>query len=240
MRNRGKHPKDLGSFDAKGIKKLQTAIVDAIYLLEKAYTQKSIWQLVGNRYRLNERQRKALMRMACSDTQRAERLSKVLSHQQLQGETLFIDGYNIIISLECAYSNAILLKGHDTCIRDIASLHGTYKSVQATETVLNQMIAFQKAAGLKKIHWYFDKPVSNSGKLKQFLLEKAKENKVDWSVELVNDPDAILKETEGIIATADAVILDCCKQWFNLTSFLLVEMDYPDLPKPVEIILSSQ
>ena len=32
----------------------------------------------------------------------------------------------------------------------------------------------------------------------------------------MQDPDSILSETDRIVATADSIILDRCREWFNL------------------------
>ena len=38
----------------------------------------------------------------------------------------------------------------------------------------------------------------------------------DWDVELVDSPDAVLKASREIVATADSAILDRCGSWLNL------------------------
>ena len=37
-----------------------------------------------------------------------------------------------------------------------------------------------------------------------------------WQVELVPNPDEVLAASADVIVTADSVILDRCRQWFNL------------------------
>jgi hypothetical protein len=76
-------------------------------------------------------------------------------------------------------------------------------------TVLGQL-------GVGHCHWLFDRPVSNSGRIRSVVLETAAERGADWSVELVDDPDPILGSSSEIIATADSEILDGGPRWLNL------------------------
>jgi hypothetical protein len=46
--------------------------------------------------------------------------------------------------------------------------------------------------------------------------ETAAQHGWNWAVELVNDPDAVLRESPEIVATADSAVLDRCGRWFNL------------------------
>ena len=46
--------------------------------------------------------------------------------------------------------------------------------------------------------------------------ETARTRGWDWTVELVNDPDAVLRASAEIVATADSAVLDRCGRWFNL------------------------
>jgi hypothetical protein len=71
--------------------------------------------------------------------------------------------------------------------------------------------------------WYLDQPVSNSGRLKQLLLEIASAQKWTWRVELAPNPDAVLAATPDIIATADSVVLNRCARWMNLAREVVCE-----------------
>ena len=86
------------------------------------------------------------------------------------------------------------------------------------------MIAtFFKKAKAEKLVWVFDKPVSNSGRIKQMILDFAKENHLNWEVELEFNPDKFLGENAEITVSSDAWILDHCRNWFNLAGYLIDE-----------------
>jgi hypothetical protein len=72
-----------------------------------------------------------------------------------------------------------------------------------------------------RVGWLFDRPVSNSGRIRSLVLQIAAEHAYDWSVDLVNNPDRLLTESQEIIATADSAILDAGARWFNLARHVI-------------------
>ena len=68
---------------------------------------------------------------------------------------------------------------------------------------------------MNRCDWYLDAPVSNSGRLKTILLQTASERDWVFDVQIVPSPDQVLTASTEIIATADSVVLDGCRCWFN-------------------------
>jgi hypothetical protein len=62
----------------------------------------------------------------------------------------------------------------------------------------------------------FDRPVSNSGRIRGLVLQTAAEQSQDWSVDLVENPDPLLKQSADIVASADSAVLDSGAIWLNL------------------------
>jgi hypothetical protein len=69
---------------------------------------------------------------------------------------------------------------------------------------------------VRHARWFFDRPVSNSGRIGALVRQTAAERSLDWSAELVDNPDPILKHSVELVATADSAILDAGPPWFNL------------------------
>ena len=220
-RNRGKHPNDDKLFNQKWRPILKEAVIDLSYLLTKGYGINSALQLVGNRYRLNTRQQKALMRLSANRTKLAQRQAKALSPTLLQGRTVQIDGFNLLILLESALSGAYIFKCLDQTYRDISSVHGSYKRVTKSEEAIIMVGQTLADLAVTKVQWLLDAPVSNSGRLKTKLLEIATIHNFPWEVQLVNNPDADLVISQEIVITSDAWILDGCQTWFNLGAYLI-------------------
>lgn len=178
-------------------------------------------QLVGNRYRLNSRQRHALRRMSASDECIKLRQAKTCSTDDLLQGDIEIDGFNLLILLENALSGAYLFKCRDGTYRDISSVHGSYKRVAKTEAAI--MLVGEALSRLqpKTVRWYFDRPVSNSGRLKDWLLQISQEQGWDWEVNLVFSPDKKLVHSGAIVISSDALVLDKTSQWFNFAAHLI-------------------
>ena len=109
----------------------------------------------------------------------------------------------------------------DTTCRDIAGIHGSYRKVAETLPALDRLATVLARLGIGRCHWLFDRPVSNSGRIRAIVLETARERGENWSVDLVDDPDPILARSANIVATADTAILDSGPSWLNLTRIVI-------------------
>jgi len=219
--HRGPHPADAKLFAENKISDLRSALRDFSFLLTKGYAEKSALKLVGDRFSLTERQRLAIMRSACSDQQLASRNERRVSIENLTGQPIAIDGYNILITIEAAMSGGVIFKGRDGCLRDLASIHGTYRKVTETIPAVQLIGGFLKEIGVTKVLWLLDSPVSNSGRLKTLIGELAQKNDWDYEIRLLFSPDAELTKTDSIVASSDSVVLDGCKIWTNLAAEII-------------------
>ena len=219
--HRGPHPADVKLFAPNAIGDLQLATADFSLLLTKGYADKSALKLVCDKFSLTERQRLAVMRSACSNQHLASRNQRCIAIENLVGQGIAIDGYNVLITVEAAMSGACVFKGRDGCFRDLASIHGTYRKVTETIPALQLIGEFLKENSVNEATWLLDRPVSNSGRLKTLIGELARDNNWNWEIELLFSPDAELKKTDLIVATSDSVVLDACKRWANLATEII-------------------
>jgi hypothetical protein len=221
-RNRGKDPHDEELFgSAKEREKLLLALEDMYYLLSKDYPPRSTLALVGNRYRLRQRQILALQGMACSAQDIENRKQKELPADSIRGKTIYLDGFNVVIILETLLSGGYVFKGLDGCYRDISSVHGSYKRVKQTEEVLIIAGKAFQELGAEQVIWLFDAPVSNSGRIKSLCYEIAEEHGFALDIYLDNAPDKFLVAEDRLVVSSDAWILNNCSSWFNLISFII-------------------
>lgn len=214
--HRGPHPDDFERFGPKAHEALRQAAADLCWLLNRGYATPSSLKLVGDRYQLCARQRIAVARCVCSDAAAARREAHRVDLDRLQGQPLWIDGYNVLTTVEAALAGGVILAARDGAYRDMASMHGSYRKVDETVPALRLIGRLLAAAGVSECRWLFDRSVSNSGRLKQIMETLAASENWPWTVALVDDPDPLLSTTSQIVATADSVILDACGAWFNL------------------------
>jgi hypothetical protein len=202
---------------------LRQATRDLSWLLTRGYAVTSAVELVGNRYSLTRRQRIAIGRCACSDESVRRRQQHRVEPQALAGQELWLDGYNVLIALEAALGGAVILRGRDDCYRDMANIYARYREVAETLPALRLIGRFTQQWAARRCCWWLDRPVSNSGRLKQVILAAAATAGWDWQVELVHDPDQVLKGSDQIVATSDSAILDVCGRWLNLAQLAIRE-----------------
>lgn len=210
---RGYSINDEREFGNIALEKLYKAGNDICYLINHGYNIKSASVFVGNHYLLSERQRLALVRAISSTEDIQIRKSKEIDNSEQS--VVNIDGFNTIITLEVALSGSVLLKCMDGTIRDLAGLGGSYRLIDKTQSVIMILGDILEKSKIKKAVFYLDAPVSNSGRLKQLILELLNEFSFDTQVEIINNVDDILETLDNVI-TSDAIILDKCKSWINL------------------------
>jgi hypothetical protein len=219
--HRGPDPRDDDAFGTAALPALRQGVHDLSWLLTRGYAIVSAVKLVGDRWSLTERQRLAMRRAACAEDARAGRLARRVTADQVEGREILIDGFNVVTTVEAALGGGVVLCCRDQTYRDVAGVHGTYRQVAETMPALEligQTLADLNPAG---VHWLFDRPVSNSGRIRGILVETAEREGWNWSVELVDNPDTALKAFADIVATADSAILDRCASWLNLAQIVI-------------------
>ena len=214
--HRGAHPKDNDLFDASTGPVLRRATGDLCWLLGRGYATPSSLKLVGDRYSLVERQRTAVGRCASSDESIRQRRRHEIAPADLRGRELWLDGYNVLTSVEAALGGGVILLARDGCCRDMASMHGSYRKVAETVPALRLLGETLAQWGTGPCRWLLDRPVSNSGRLKTTMLDVAAGAGWDWQVDLEMDPDPVLSQTDRVVATCDSAILDTGVSWVNL------------------------
>jgi len=209
---------DYKIFSPPQILKLKTAQEELRFLLDRGYPIKSAMTFVGNHHQLTVRQALAVTRATSSRASLELRQKKRLAPEALAGRTVYIDGFNLIITLEVALSDGMLFVGQDGCIRDLAELRGSYRLIPQTSKAIELIHDALTKLNAGKAVIYLDQPVSNSGRLKEKIYE------INWpisvDVEIVRSPDALLKKLPCVV-TGDSVILDECESWFNMTAHIL-------------------
>jgi hypothetical protein len=220
-RHRGPHPEDERLFAPQWVPIMRRAVEELSWLLTRDYPSSAASKLVGDRYAMTERQRWAVARASCADASRTGRIAKRLWPEQVSGQPIAIDGFNLIIILETALSGGVVLRGRDGAFRDLSSIHGTYRAVQETDRAIRLVAAALAPLAPGPVRWLFAQPVSNSGRLAARLRDLGTELGLPWTAEVVMDPDRILAVTTDVVVTADSAVLDRAGAWLNLTELVL-------------------
>ncbi len=220
-KHRGAHPDDRKLFAADQLPPLRTAVSELSWLLTRGYTMKAALKLVGDRYTLTDRQRLAVSRAACSDQSKERRAATLISTEAAAGEDLIVDGFNLIITIEAALSGGLLMICRDGCIRDLSSVHGSYRSVNETDGALDLIGKSIASLQPTSAAWVLDRPISNSGRLAKRIRDVALQKEWNWSVEVVFNPDAEISASDRIVISSDSHVLDESARWLNLNRCLI-------------------
>ena len=210
---RGYMPSDDKEFIDQ-IEKLREAGEELYYLINRGYQIKPASTFVGNHHLLSERQRLALVRSISPKGSIEERVEKEV--HELKDSIVYIDTFNTVITLEIAFSGSTLLYCMDGTIRDLAGLRGTYRIIDKTDMAVESIRKVLEAEDVKEAHFLIDAPISNSGRLSSKIEDMFEKSPVEAVCEVINDVDKNLYGKENVM-TSDAIILDNCVSWFNLT-----------------------
>ena len=218
-RHRGPHPSDASLFAPEKLPALREAVADLSWLRGRGYGDDGAIKLVGDRYQLRERARIAIGRCAASEHDATARRARRTTVDRIAPEPLTLDGFNVLVTGEAALSGGVILRGRDGALRDLASVHGTYRRVEETEVVIAALV--DVLAHVPRTTWLLDRPVSNSGRLAARLRDACPA----WQVELVDAVDPVLAKTPGVIATSDSWILDRGGAWVDLPAAIIAARD---------------
>lgn len=218
---RGYRVTDARDFSVEEMPKLTIASKHIQYLIDEGYKMKSASVFVGNHFLLSQRQRTAITRTLCTSKDLETRKAKEI--HSIRNKKIYIDGFNIIITLEVYLSNAVLLVCRDGCIRDLAGLRGTYHPIAETPRAISLVFEYLQHHEPQAVTIYLDAPVSNSGRLKTLLAEVNDHYQIPLDIQIIDHVDSELKTKENIIST-DSIILNECLSWFNLNKHLCTNM----------------
>ena len=97
-----------------------------------------------------------------------------------QDQLLWIDGFNLITSIESSFAGDVILKARNGCYRGMFRIHGSYRRADETlpaVEILGELLARLKVGDCR---WMLGKPVSNHGRLKSLLGKVAEERGWNW------------------------------------------------------------
>lgn len=218
--HRGPHPEDRRLFAVAQLPALRAAVSELSWLLTRHYAMKGALKLVGDKFSLTERQRLAVSRAACSDQSKGHRAAARSPIESTRGQAIAVDGFNLIITVEAALSGGMLMCCRDGCLRDLSSVHGSYRSVAETERAIALIGEALDQLGPVDVSWILDQPISNSGRLARKIRELAADRQWPWSVELALNPDAELVSSRRTVISSDGPLLDQVAQWLDLVGYL--------------------
>jgi hypothetical protein len=169
--------------------------------------------------------RKAVQRASGPSAALSARRTRSVPSTQLAGERLALDGFNCLITVEAMLASAPILRCRDHVLRDLSSVHGTYRSVIETERAITLLLSTLTRARVAQVEVLLDRPVGNSGRTRALFEQRAPELPFTLRVSLAERVDPYLADCDAIIATSDSWILDRAARTLDLPALVAREAE---------------
>ncbi len=220
--HRGAHPQDSRDFAPEREPVLRSACEELSYLLTRGYAVSAASKLVGDRHQLTARQRLAVGRAACPDAALTGRRARRMQIHELAEQALALDGFNCLITVEAMLSGAPVFVGRDGALRDLASVHGSYRRVEETERAIELLIGQLVRSRLRGARIFLDRPVGNSGRVRALFEQRSRARGFAADVLLSDHVDRDLIALGLPVASSDSWLLDRAR-WLDLPATIADE-----------------
>ena len=212
--------------DPERLKILRQARRDLKYLLERGYKKASSIRFVGDHYQLDKKERLILYRSVYPRDEIKVIKSKMMKPSQLKGLELWIDGFNVLNTVEAALRGEVLLLCDDGVLRDFSEVYGGYKISENTWRALSLIAEALKKLSVSKTRILFESQISRSGIIASRTRKILEENGLEGTAETLKKVDSTLSKTLKPIATSDSAIILRCQRFFDLSRYIINALRY--------------
>ncbi|MHA1596138.1 MAG: DUF434 domain-containing protein [Candidatus Asgardarchaeia archaeon] len=202
------------------MEKLKLAAEDLIYLMSRGYNKSSALKFISDHYNFGKISRYILARGIYPYDYVREVSKKTLNVDSLKDEEVFIDGYNVLITVEAATLGLPLFIGNDGIVRDVRCVFGKYRISERTRNSLSIIVSFLKEREVSSAHFLYDSQVSKSGILSSMTGEVMRGFHLEGSSKAIKDVDRFLRRCEGVVCTSDSGIIKYLRKVFDLGGYL--------------------
>ncbi|MCD6236196.1 MAG: DUF434 domain-containing protein [Thaumarchaeota archaeon] len=202
------------------IKVLREARLDLKYLLNRGYRKSSALKLVGDKYQLNRAERSILFRSVLSDDEASVIRSKMASLEDLKGEELWIDGFNVLNTIETVLRGEVLVLCDDGVLRDFSEIHSKYRLSDLTGKALEEITSLLRKAETGYVVFLFESQISRSGEIAALARKILEAEKVPGEARTTKSVDSALIKSGKLVASSDSTILLKCKRFIDLARYL--------------------
>lgn len=216
------------------------ALQDYFYLADRGYPERGFLKLVGDRYSLSDSQCTILYRGVTSFRLAKSRQLKLCTFSQIKNQKVFIDGFNVLLTIGSYLQGMPVFIAMDGFLRDASKFRGRFPKEIVLKNSLQKLLQTPGFENQVNLHFLFDK----SAKIL-----------FDWEHIFQNncnvDPDypkfsfcekvdkTLILQSQAIVCTSDTEIIDKtpCKI-FDLPHHVLSH-HFHTLPIELSIHLNS-
>ncbi|KAF5420063.1 MAG: hypothetical protein C5S44_09440 [Candidatus Methanocomedens sp.] len=201
------------------------AVTDIKYLLDRGYPRKGAITFVCNHYRLDIKWRYVFTRVVFGRDTIQNRREKTVKCEDLDGEVVLVDGYNVLIGVESALKGEPVYLCDDGFLRDIRGVFRNYRCSGLTERAMNEILVVLTDFAPFRVEFLFDSQISKSGEMARWVETKLKDVGLSGIARTSRHVDHDLKQSNGIIATADGSIIDEVPKAVNIQACVLEQLN---------------
>ncbi len=193
---------------------------DLRYLLNRGYHKKTSLNFLANRWQLSSLEREILTRAIFSRAEALSRKSKQASINEISGSHIFVDGHNVLITVESAIKGLPVFVCDDGFVRDASRLSRKFRGTATSINALHTITMALRRLPVARITVYFDAPLSKSGELAAKMRALLKRHGLFADVLAVPSADLYLRDAK-IIATSDSALIDGVDKVFDLGAYAI-------------------
>lgn len=218
------------------------AVIDYFYLVQKGYPPRGFLQLVGDRYHLASQERTMLYRGIVPEIVAKIRKLKAINQTLICGQELFIDGFNVILTISAYLLGLPLFMANDGFLRDASALRGKINMQNKLMEAINLLVEFTETINTEKIHIFLDQKVKIHQEILKLLLEIQKRNFKIFELHISDNVDKELKSiSSGIVCTSDSGIIESCNSpLFDLAFHVIKTRFCPQILNLHDLIFTSE
>lgn len=215
---RGATSRDAKDFSPKALIRLGEAAPDLRWLLARGYGMREGLQLVGNHFKLTQRQRQLLYRCVSKGDAAARRRARIVPPEAMAGQCVLVDGYNCLITTEVFLAGGVVLLTDDGVLRDALGVFGSYRFSEHTERALAALTDVLTANRPGQLDVYLDGRMRFARIVQERWQERVAEAGMPASVHSVPSADRALRENVAgaILASGDRLNMDAAERVVDL------------------------
>lgn len=195
---------------------MKRAAEEVRYLLDRGYSSRPAIRFVSDHHRLHQELRFVLTRVTVPSNLAASRRKKRISANELRGQTIAIDGYNVLITVESLIVGAPVYQCDDGFLRDTRGIFRRYRSSDHTTLALSEILTILKENGIGRAEVLLDQQISKSGDLAAQIRKMMADYEVSGCAKTAKDVDKRLKLATSPVATGDGAIIDAATKAIDL------------------------
>ena len=176
--------------------------------MDRGYPKDSVVRFISNHHRLAIEERFIMMRVIVRSDVAQIRRSRMQKLEDLKDQTIFIDGYNVLITTESLLGGHPVYSCDDGFLRDSRGIFRSYKISSLTALALNQILDLLAQAGPARTEVLLDQQMSRSGEMAEMIKGMMAERHLCGTARTARDVDRLLKATRGIVLTSDGNVID--------------------------------